>query len=54
MSLPSHSGNYDVNWHSIDVCGLSNEGYQGQQNGSHSSSNALGSYLLMNTPKVDS
>lgn len=51
MSLPSHSGNFDINYYGMDVCGLSNEGYQGQPNGSHSSSNPPGGYLLMNTTK---
>lgn len=51
MSLPFHSRNFDVNYYGIDICGLSNKGYQRQQNGSHFSSNPLEGYFLMNTTK---
>lgn len=51
MSQLPHPRIYDLNWYSMDPSGPSNEGYQGQPDESHLSSNASGGYPSMNSTK---
>lgn len=52
MSQPSHSENFDVNWHGMDPSGLGNRGYQRQQDESQFPANPPEVYPLVNRNQV--